>query len=60
VALATVSPAGEPRLSGKKVTESQRAQIAAIMEALATNGQYSGTALVSVNDEVVYTGASGG
>jgi hypothetical protein len=24
VALATVSPAGEPRLSGKKVTESQR------------------------------------
>jgi len=59
VALATVSLSGEPRLSGKQVTERQRAEIAAIMEALATNGQYSGTLLVSVKGEVVYTGAFG-
>jgi CubicO group peptidase (beta-lactamase class C family) len=59
VTLATVSLSGEPRLSGKKVTERQRAEIAAIMESLAANGQYSGTVLVSVDGEVIYTGAFG-
>lgn len=49
----------EPSLPGKKISDSQRAEISEIMEALAANGQFSGTVLVSVRGEPVYTGAFG-
>jgi len=41
------------------VSDSQRADIASIMEAVAANGQFSGTVLVSVGGEPVYSGAFG-
>ena len=41
------------------VSGSQQAEIAAIMAAIETNEQFSGTALVSVGGEVVYSGAFG-
>ena len=50
---------GEPRLSGAEVTDDQRTRIAAIMDATAANGQFSGTILVSVDGEIIYTAAFG-
>ena len=44
---------------GAQVSDSQRTAIAAIMEAIETNEQFSGTALVSVDGEIVYSGAFG-
>jgi CubicO group peptidase (beta-lactamase class C family) len=49
----------EPSLSSAEVSEAQRAELASIMEAMADNGQFSGTILVSVGGEPVYTGAFG-
>jgi CubicO group peptidase (beta-lactamase class C family) len=54
-----VTCSGGPELSGQTISEVQRGEIAAIMEALAANGQFSGTVLVSVGGEPVYTGAFG-
>ena len=42
-----------------QVSDDQRTAIAAIMEAIETNEQFSGTALVSVDGEIVYSGAFG-
>jgi CubicO group peptidase (beta-lactamase class C family) len=50
---------GEPRLSSATVADDQRTRIAAIMDATAANGQFSGTILVSVGGEIIYTGAFG-
>lgn len=49
----------EPGLSSEHISDSQRAEVSAIMETLAANGQFSGTILVSVRGEVIYTGAFG-
>jgi CubicO group peptidase (beta-lactamase class C family) len=54
-----VTCSGGPELSSQTISEAQRGEIAAIMEALAANGQFSGTYLVSVGGEPVYTGAFG-
>ena len=42
-----------------EISDSQRDEISAIMEAMAANGQFSGTLLVSVHGEPVYSGAFG-
>jgi len=44
---------------GAQISDSQRAAIAAIMTAIEANEQFSGTALVSVGGEIVYSGAIG-
>jgi CubicO group peptidase (beta-lactamase class C family) len=49
----------EPSPSGMKISDAQRARIAAVMDAIAANGQYSGTFLVSVGDELIHAGAFG-
>lgn len=54
-----LTPPREPRLLGQEVSARQRAEIAAVMEALAANGQYSGTVLVAVGGRTVYQGAFG-
>jgi len=51
--------AGEPKLADKGTIDDQRAEIAAIMETLAVNGQFSGTLLVAVGGEPLYAGAFG-
>lgn len=56
---AFVTLIGEPRLSSATVTDDKRTRIAAIMDAVAANGQFSGTILVSVGGEIIYTGAFG-
>jgi len=48
-----------PAVFSAHISDSQRAAIAAIMEAIETNEQFSGTALVSVDGEIVYSGAMG-
>ena len=48
-----------PAVSGAGISDSQRTEIAAIMEAIGANEQFSGTALVSVGGEIVYSGAFG-
>jgi CubicO group peptidase (beta-lactamase class C family) len=50
---------GEPVLANDSISDGQRAEIAAILEAMAANGQFSGTVLVSVRGEEVYSGAFG-
>ncbi len=50
---------GPSQVGGRRARGRESDEIAAIMEALAANGQYSGTVLVSVRGEVVYTGAFG-
>jgi len=59
VALVCMSFDGAAHHGGATIVERQRAEVSAIMEALAANGQYSGTVLVSVRGEPVYTGAFG-
>jgi CubicO group peptidase (beta-lactamase class C family) len=49
----------DPDLMAKEISDSQRSAISAIMEEVAANGQISGTLLVSVEGEPVYTGAFG-
>jgi CubicO group peptidase (beta-lactamase class C family) len=49
----------EPSLSSMEVSEAQRAELASIMEVMAASGQFSGTVLVSVGGQPVYTGALG-
>lgn len=56
---ALLSLSCEPSLSSERVSDEQRAEIASIMQAMADNGQYSGTVLVAVDGEPVYTGAFG-
>jgi CubicO group peptidase (beta-lactamase class C family) len=56
---AVVTLTSAPSFSRVEVSDSQRGEIASIMEALAVNGQFSGTVLVSVGGEPVYSGAFG-
>ena len=58
IALSLVS-CGLPAVSGAGISDSQRTEIAAIVEAIGANEQFSGTALVSVDGEIVYSGAFG-
>ncbi|MBU1701314.1 MAG: hypothetical protein KJ970_16805 [Candidatus Eisenbacteria bacterium] len=44
-----------PGRSSEVVSDGQRAEIAAVMNALAANGQFSGTVLVSVGGEPITT-----
>jgi len=48
-----------PAFSGAGITDSQRSEIAAIMDAIEANGQLSGTLLVAVGGEIVYLRAMG-
>jgi CubicO group peptidase (beta-lactamase class C family) len=52
-----VTRTSAPSLSRTEISESQRAEIGSIIEAMAANGQFSGTVLVSVGGEPVYSGA---
>lgn len=49
----------KPRLAGQEVGARQLVEIAAVMEALAANGQYSGTVLVAAGGQPVYQRAFG-
>ena len=48
-----------PAFSGAGISDSQRSEIAAIMDAIEANGQLSGTLLVAVGGEIVYLRAMG-
>jgi CubicO group peptidase (beta-lactamase class C family) len=56
---AVVALTSSQRPSLVEISDSQRDEIASIMEALAVNGQFSGTVLVSVGGQPVYSGAFG-
>jgi CubicO group peptidase (beta-lactamase class C family) len=56
-ALVFTTHIAEPRLPQGQISDAQRSEISAIMEAVAANGQFSGTLLVSVRGEPIYTGA---
>lgn len=58
-AVVLVTLTSPPSLSLTETSDSQRDEIASAMEAMATNGQFSGTVLVSVGGELVYSGAFG-